>query len=321
MKIYSLNKLALGTMFLALVAIILQACVSEAKAEALALMQNKCYSCHHPTSAEDSRLAPPLFAVKKHYTKKYETKEVFVAAMKSFLNQPTEEKALMKGAIKKFGLMAAMQFPEAEIEVIANYMYENELPKPEWFDEHHKQKHGKGKKHGKEKHKKESETAEKSPLAKGKAMALKTKAALGKNLMQAINQRGAAGAVEFCNLKALPITDSLAQMQNASIKRVSDQNRNPLNKANEAELAYIKEAKARIEQGKQNKPQIKQVDGKWVGYYPIMTNSMCLQCHGKAGEQIDPTTLAKIEEKYPEDKATGYSENQLRGIWVVEFEE
>ena len=30
-------------------------------------------------------------------------------------------------------------------------------------------------------------------------------------------------------------------------------------------------------------------------------------------------TLAKINQLYPNDKATGYDVNQLRGIWVVEM--
>jgi cytochrome c553 len=283
--------------------------------EGLVLLQSKCYSCHNPTSPEDSRLAPPMFAVKKHYLKAYQDEASFVNAFTAYVQQPSKEKALMQGAVEKFGVMAAVQFPEEEIKAIASYIYQNDLPKPKWFDEHEKHKHGKGGRKHKRKHGQEVN----SPLEKGKAIALKTKAALGKNLMQAINERGTAGAVEFCNLKALPITDSLAQLQNANIKRVSDKNRNPLNAANAEELTYILKNKERLQVGENAKPQIKEVDGKWVGYYPILTNAMCLQCHGKVGDQITPNTLAKLQEKYPKDQATGYNENELRGIWVVEF--
>lgn len=158
-----------------------------------------------------------------------------------------------------------------------------------------------------------------SPLEKGKSIAQATQAALGKNLMQAISERGSAGAVEFCNIKALPITDSLAKMHNATVKRVSDKNRNPDNAANEAELVYIKAAKNQLAANQNIKPQIKEEDGKWVAYYPILTNAMCLQCHGNA-DQINKETLAKIESHYPDDQATGYTENEVRGIWVIEME-
>jgi hypothetical protein len=57
-----------------------------------------------------------------------------------------------------------------------------------------------------------------------------------------------------------------------------------------------------------------------IVYYPILTNAMCLQCHGKPEEDIKPSTLSKLHMLYPQDKGVGYEENELRGIWVVEME-
>jgi nitrate reductase cytochrome c-type subunit len=273
------------------------------------LLAANCYSCHSPTAGMDSRLAPPMIAVKNHYSKKYSTKDEFITAMISFIKNPTKEKSLMKGAIKKFGLMSQMNFEEEKLKKIVTYIYENEMQKPEWFDEHHKEKH----------QKKSKNKEEESPLKKGQAMALKTKSALGKNLMKAINEGGAAHAIDFCNIQAMPITDSLAQLQNALIKRVSDKNRNPNNAANAEELKYIEKVKSQIANEEEYKGEVSLVDGKWVGYYPIITNAMCLQCHGEIDKDIKPATLAKIEEKYPNDLAKGYGVNELRGIWVVEF--
>ncbi len=45
-----------------------------------------------------------------------------------------------------------------------------------------------------------------------------------------------------------------------------------------------------------------------------------MQCHGDPETDILPETYTKIKELYPEDKAIGYIENELRGIWVVEME-
>jgi cytochrome c553 len=56
-----------------------------------------------------------------------------------------------------------------------------------------------------------------------------------------------------------------------------------------------------------------------IGFYPIETNKMCLQCHGKPGTDIKVSTIEKIEKYYPMDKAKEYAENQLRGIFVVEM--
>jgi hypothetical protein len=45
-----------------------------------------------------------------------------------------------------------------------------------------------------------------------------------------------------------------------------------------------------------------------------------MQCHGSENDQITQETLAKINELYSNDKATGYNVGELRGIWVVEMD-
>ena len=46
---------------------------------------------------------------------------------------------------------------------------------------------------------------------------------------------------------------------------------------------------------------------------------MCLQCHGQLKTEILPETLSKINKLYPNDLATGYKIDELRGIWDVEM--
>jgi hypothetical protein len=55
-------------------------------------------------------------------------------------------------------------------------------------------------------------------------------------------------------------------------------------------------------------------------YYPIVTNSMCLSCHGTE-KDIAPEVAKRIIKFYPMDKATGYAENQVRGIWSITFKQ
>jgi len=57
-----------------------------------------------------------------------------------------------------------------------------------------------------------------------------------------------------------------------------------------------------------------------IGYYPIVTNKMCMQCHGNPEMDIDTKTFEIIKKRYPDDKAIGYTINELRGIWVIEME-
>lgn len=156
-------------------------------------------------------------------------------------------------------------------------------------------------------------------LEVGKELALETKSNLGQNLARAITEKGPEGAVEFCNIKAIPITDSMSLLLGAKIKRVSDQPRNPDNQANDVELAYNKKWKDAHANGVDLSPMITEVDQKMIGYYPIITNPMCMQCHGTPGKDINLATLAKIKNLYSTDKATGYNLEELRGIFVVEM--
>lgn len=150
-----------------------------------------------------------------------------------------------------------------------------------------------------------------------------TKQTLGKNLMGAIMENGTQHALEFCNVQAMPLTDSMSQVHNAKIQRVSDQPRNQNNAANHKELEQIEHYKSLIAEGKTGKdikPNVEINGDKVHFYYPIITNEMCLQCHGKKNEQVKPETLALLSDLYPEDKATGYGDNEVRGVWSIIFE-
>lgn len=147
--------------------------------------------------------------------------------------------------------------------------------------------------------------------------AIETKGVLGKNLMNAINTQGTEKAIEFCSTKAIVLTDSMSIAFNASIKRVSDKPRNPINMANDNETAFINELKQKISKGEKMTPKFTESDGKITGYFPIETNAMCLQCHGSKDLDIKPNVIKKIAQLYPKDQATGYKENQIRGIFVV----
>lgn len=102
---------------------------------------------------------------------------------------------------------------------------------------------------------------------------------------------------------------------NVEIKRVSDKNRNPQNLASAEEIRIIENYKIRL----LRKQQLKPIRTETYFYAPITTNAMCLQCHGEKGKDIKPEVLTKIKELYPEDKATGYKENELRGLMSIKF--
>lgn len=101
--------------------------------EGLLLLQKHCYTCHNPKSkSHDEIIAPPLWGMKKHYLEAYPEKAAFEKAMIEFIQNPTEEKALMKGPIKRFGLMPKPEVSYEELQKIVSYIYDNEIENPVW---------------------------------------------------------------------------------------------------------------------------------------------------------------------------------------------
>ena len=103
------------------------------------LMETYCYVCHSPTQSHNERLAPPMIAVKQHYSVGEISKKEFVEQIQSWVGNPTEASARMYGAVRNFGVMPKTIYPGNTIELIADYMYEAEIEEPEWFQDHMKQ--------------------------------------------------------------------------------------------------------------------------------------------------------------------------------------
>lgn len=120
-------------------------------------------------------------------------------------------------------------------------------------------------------------------------------------------------AIEFCSKNALSITDSVAKKHNLNIKRVSEKNRNGSNTPDASDKkALMQFADAMKKNGKPGEFVV--VDGKY--YEPMVTNDMCMVCHGKE-ETISAPVADKIKKLYPADKALGYSVGELRGVIAV----
>ena len=231
------------------------------------LLETYCYICHNPTMPEDQgRIAPPMVAIKYHYINDDTTQEEFIKQIVDYTVNPTEEKAKLFGAVRRFGVMPKQQFPEGVIEKIADYMFDNAIEEPDWFQDHMKGKgfgnrNGKGQGFGKGKGKGHQNgknfgnaNTPKSAEDMGLEYALSTKKVLGQNLMGTIQKEGTLAALNFCNIKAIPLTDSMATKHHALIKRVSDKPRNPNNKANSEELTYINQYKKQVSLNLEVKP-------------------------------------------------------------------
>ncbi len=104
------------------------------------LMKVYCYQCHDAKTSHEKRVAPPMIAIKRRYMFGDVSKNEFITDIQGFIAEPSLENAKMYGAVKRFGVMSKMIYPEKVISDIADYMYDNELEKPEWFEEHYQER-------------------------------------------------------------------------------------------------------------------------------------------------------------------------------------
>lgn len=154
-------------------------------------------------------------------------------------------------------------------------------------------------------------------LKTGNDISAQAQASLLAHVSGAMKQGGSLYAVEFCNLKASSITDSLSNHFNCTISRVSEKNRNPENKLKTEADKQLWAWANRLDDPM--KDTLVMVESQAVYYKPIRTGLMaCLQCHGPM-ETMQVDTYEKLQTLYPDDLATGYQLNELRGLWKIEF--
>jgi hypothetical protein len=140
------------------------------------------------------------------------------------------------------------------------------------------------------------------------------------NLQKAITEHGTVGALEFCNVQALPILAEVSDKHQVEIRRVSNRNRNPSNLPNEEETPLLDAYEYSAENGEKGDPSIQKVEDGAVFLYTkpiVIPGEFCLSCHGEPGKNIDENTVNKLAALYPKDKAQDHKVGDLRGMWSV----
>jgi hypothetical protein len=131
-------------------------------------------------------------------------------------------------------------------------------------------------------------------------------------LTSALQEGGHENAIAVCREKAPLIARELS-VGGIRMGRTSHRLRNPDN-APEPWMEPLLEAY--LEDPQNPVPRAVRLDDATIGYVePIYTLSFCLSCHGPS---IEPALQQKILSLYPEDRATGFRMNDLRGLfWVT----
>ena len=137
------------------------------------------------------------------------------------------------------------------------------------------------------------------------------------HLTAALDSAGPVGAIDFCAREALALTGGAeAGVEGVEIKRTSTRVRNPANAPDSLEALALAYFESRLDASTGRLPDHwLQVDGDVaLRYYrPLVANQLCVQCHGPLAA-IAPAVLAKLDQRYPADQATGYLAGDFRGV-------
>ncbi|GAA5481941.1 Tll0287-like domain-containing protein [Haloferula sargassicola] len=137
-------------------------------------------------------------------------------------------------------------------------------------------------------------------------------------LSEAMAEGGPGSAIALCSTQAVEIAREVGQAHGMDVIRLSDRPRNPDQGASGDDATAMEAFRADIAGGRPPKPSATRAgDGSAVVRIPILlSNPLCLKCHGDP-DQMDPEIKDRLRDVYPDDKATGYALNELRGMWRV----
>jgi Protein of unknown function (DUF3365) len=140
--------------------------------------------------------------------------------------------------------------------------------------------------------------------------------ALLRELQDGLARGGPRSALSACHSNSAAVSWRLARGEGIASGRTSDRLRNPTNAAPPWAAPLVQANAGRL---------ARDVDGfavdlgSKVGVLrPIVLQPMCTGCHGPA-DQISPEVRQVLADRYPRDRATGFTNGEIRGWYWVEM--
>lgn len=163
-----------------------------------------------------------------------------------------------------------------------------------------------------------AKSREDAALAAAKSAAQRLGGELRTKLVDAMNNGGPAKAIEVCSTEAHALAENVAKETGVSVGRSSLKLRN----VKDAPPGWVQTWL--VAQGDKKADQTQGMEGVYdapggrVARFlkPIAIEGTCLSCHGDPATISEPVKAA-LAAKYPDDKATGYQNGDLRGaLWA-----
>jgi len=128
--------------------------------------------------------------------------------------------------------------------------------------------------------------------------------------------------IHFCSDKADELTKEVNSKlpKGVSVRRTALKLRAEDNQADKIDTKVMNNILSDMKEKKNNieKPRLVEIENGYRVYKPLFIKPVCMKCHGNE-KTINSEVQKVITEKYPNDKATGFKEGDLRGLIVAEI--
>jgi Protein of unknown function (DUF3365) len=154
------------------------------------------------------------------------------------------------------------------------------------------------------------------PISRGDLIVVAMQEALLRELTEALNKGGPGFAIKSCHIDVIGVTQRIARHEGVAAGRTSDRLRSPTNAPKPWAAPLVKANAGRL---------ARDVDGFAVDLgdkvgllRPIAHRPMCASCHGRS-EKLSPAVRDALKDRYPVDRAIGFTEGEIRGWFWVEM--
>jgi hypothetical protein len=161
---------------------------------------------------------------------------------------------------------------------------------------------------------------EDAALVKGREAAGMLNETLRGRLKAAVRDSSPAEALPRCVYQAQALAAEVEKKLNVRVKRTSLDLRNPRNAPDDFERELLVRLAALQKEGNLPEEVLEagRIGGREVYRYarPIVAEAFCVTCHG-GPRDIPPEVRRILQDRYPDDKATGWKAGDLRGVVSV----
>lgn len=157
-----------------------------------------------------------------------------------------------------------------------------------------------------------------SRLLVSREVARNMQGALKSELLEAISSAGPVAAIGVCQTRAPVIAEQVGNEAGVRVWRTALRVRNPANAPDAGARTVLEGFAHRLAAGETGPIEEFRTlpDGSARYMQAIVTQPMCLACHGPALAEPVRQALAK---HYPADEATGFRVGEMRGAFIVDW--